>query len=134
VLLVVSQYFTQRLTTPPNNDPSQETSRNILKFLPLMIGWFSLNVPSGLTLYWFINNVLSTAQQLYLKSSVKPPEVATATAGAGSTTTVDAQVIRPKEERVKKVSGGWPGCGGGTRLRRVRDAAVQGAASRCRDA
>ena len=27
-------------------------------------GWFSLNVPSGLTIYWFINNILSTAQQV----------------------------------------------------------------------
>eukprot|EP00983_Pelagomonas_calceolata_P052118 1142695-Pelagomonas_calceolata.AAC.4 len=27
-------------------------------------GWFSLNVPAGLTLYWFINNILSTAQQV----------------------------------------------------------------------
>lgn len=36
-----------------------------------MIGWFSLNVPSGLTLYWFVNNILSTAQQLYLKKTTK---------------------------------------------------------------
>ena len=28
-------------------------------------GWFSLNVPSGLTIYWFINNILSTAQQVH---------------------------------------------------------------------
>ncbi len=34
-------------------------------------GWFSLNVPSGLTLYWFVNNMLSTGQQLYLKATVK---------------------------------------------------------------
>jgi hypothetical protein len=26
-------------------------------------GWFSLNVPSGLTLYWFVNNIISTGQQ-----------------------------------------------------------------------
>lgn len=26
-------------------------------------GYFSLNVPSGLTLYWFTNNILTTAQQ-----------------------------------------------------------------------
>lgn len=35
-----------------------------------MLGYFSLNVPSGLTLYWFTNNVLSTAQQAYLRGSV----------------------------------------------------------------
>eukprot|EP00951_Prasinocladus_malaysianus_P035901 scaffold373651_cov21-Prasinocladus_malaysianus.AAC.1 len=27
-------------------------------------GWFSLNVPSGLTLYWITNNVLTTAQSV----------------------------------------------------------------------
>ena len=30
----------------------------------LCAGWFSLNVPSGLTLYWFTNNLLSTGQQV----------------------------------------------------------------------
>lgn len=29
-----------------------------------MIGYFSLNVPSGLTLYWFANNLITTAQQV----------------------------------------------------------------------
>lgn len=104
VLLIVSQYVSQKIISPPSNDPSQQSTQWILKFLPLMIGgswdlplslfltacvlhingtsklfresscnneravwgagWFSLNVPSGLTIYWFINNVLSTAQQV----------------------------------------------------------------------
>lgn len=29
-------------------------------------GYFSLNVPSGLTLYWFTNNLLTTGQQVKL--------------------------------------------------------------------
>ena len=39
----------------------------ILKFLPLMIGWFSLNLPSGLGLYYFANTVLTTGQQIWLR-------------------------------------------------------------------
>ncbi|CAL5224774.1 g7514 [Coccomyxa viridis] len=81
VLLVVSQYVSQKVISPPSTDPSQQSTQWILKFLPLMIGWFSLNVPSGLTIYWFINNILSTAQQLWLKQNTAPPEIATATAG-----------------------------------------------------
>lgn len=42
--------------------------------LVYMVGWFSLNVPSGLTLYWITNNILSTGQQVYLKRSTKAPE------------------------------------------------------------
>jgi len=32
-----------------------------------MIGYFSLSVPSGLSIYWLTNNFLSTAQQLWLR-------------------------------------------------------------------
>ncbi|KAE9616619.1 putative membrane insertase OXA1/ALB3/YidC, membrane insertase YidC/Oxa1 [Lupinus albus] len=68
VLLVVSQYVSMEIMKPPQtNDPNQKNSLLILKFLPLMIGYFSLSVPSGLTIYWFINNVLSTAQQVWLR-------------------------------------------------------------------
>jgi hypothetical protein len=34
-------------------------------------GWFSLNVPAGLTIYWLTNNILTTAQQVYLKKTTK---------------------------------------------------------------
>lgn len=37
------------------------------RVLPLMIGWFALNVPSGLSLYYFANTVFTAAQQIYLK-------------------------------------------------------------------
>ncbi|XP_043687091.1 inner membrane protein PPF-1, chloroplastic-like isoform X3 [Telopea speciosissima] len=50
------------------DDPSQKNTLLILKFLPLMIGYFSLSVPSGLSIYWFTNNVLSTAQQVWLRN------------------------------------------------------------------
>lgn len=104
ILLVLSQYASMKIISPPTNkdDPAAQQSQAILKFLPLMIGWFSLNVPSGLTLYWFVNNILSTGQQLYLKSTSQvniPPSVldkATETVGT---------VVKPKEERVKKVAG-----------------------------
>jgi len=86
VLLVASQALTQQLMAPPpphegGADGGAASSQAILKFLPLMIGWFSLNVPAGLTLYWFTNNLLSTAQQAYLKKTLTP---AGAGAGGGS--------------------------------------------------
>uniref|UniRef100_A0A5B6YMT0 Membrane insertase YidC/Oxa/ALB C-terminal domain-containing protein n=1 Tax=Davidia involucrata TaxID=16924 RepID=A0A5B6YMT0_DAVIN len=68
VLLVVSQYVSMELMKPPQtNDPAQKNTLLIFKFLPLMIGYFSLSVPSGLSIYWFTNNVLSTAQQVWLR-------------------------------------------------------------------
>ncbi|KAG9158642.1 hypothetical protein Leryth_021991 [Lithospermum erythrorhizon] len=68
VLLVASQYVSMEIMKPPQtDDPSQKNTLLVLKFLPLMIGYFSLSVPSGLSIYWFTNNVLSTAQQVWLR-------------------------------------------------------------------
>jgi YidC/Oxa1 family membrane protein insertase len=44
VLLVASQYVSMAILSPKNDDPAQASSQAILKVLPLMIGWFSLNV------------------------------------------------------------------------------------------
>ncbi|KAG6598425.1 ALBINO3-like protein 1, chloroplastic, partial [Cucurbita argyrosperma subsp. sororia] len=68
VLLVVSQYISvQIMQSSQNNDPNMKSSQAISKFLPLMIGYFALSVPSGLSLYWLTNNILSTAQQAWLQ-------------------------------------------------------------------
>lgn len=75
VLLVVSQYVSMQIMQPPQaNDPTQKNTQAILKFLPLMIGYFSLSVPSGLGLYWLTNNILSTTQQIWFRKlgSAKP--------------------------------------------------------------
>lgn len=69
VALVISQFASQQIMQPQqqSTDPSQQQTQAILKFLPLMIGWFSLNVPSGLTLYWIVNNVITTGQTVFLR-------------------------------------------------------------------
>ncbi|KAK4779635.1 hypothetical protein SAY87_015741 [Trapa incisa] len=70
LLLVVSQYVSVQImqsTQPQSNDPNMKNSQAITKLLPLMIGYFALYVPSGLSLYWFPNNILSTAQQMWLQ-------------------------------------------------------------------
>ncbi|KAI5603359.1 hypothetical protein BDE02_01G214000 [Populus trichocarpa] len=68
VLLIASQYVSMEIMKPPQtDDPTQKNTLLVFKFLPIMIGYFSLSVPSGLSIYWFTNNVLSTAQQVWLR-------------------------------------------------------------------
>lgn len=69
VLLVVSQYISIQIMQPSqqSDDPNVKNSQAITKFLPLMLGYFSLSVPSGLSLYWLTNNILSTGQQVWLQ-------------------------------------------------------------------
>ena len=39
----------------------------VLKFLPWMLGWFAINAPSGLGLYWVFNNILTTTTTVLVK-------------------------------------------------------------------
>jgi YidC/Oxa1 family membrane protein insertase len=73
VLLVVSQIYMQQLMTPPTSDPQQAQMQSIMKFMPLMFGYFALIVPSGLTLYWFTSNILGVAQHYFTKSQLDRP-------------------------------------------------------------
>jgi YidC/Oxa1 family membrane protein insertase len=57
----------------------EQFSEGLVKNLPFVIAFFSLNVPSGLSLYWVVNNILTTGITLAVKSNIKdeamPPEV-----------------------------------------------------------
>ncbi len=60
-LLMGATMFLQQRITPTNfTDPLQE---KIFKYLPVVFTFFFLAFPAGLTLYWFVNNLLSIAQQ-----------------------------------------------------------------------
>ncbi|MBN1217985.1 MAG: membrane protein insertase YidC [Anaerolineae bacterium] len=81
VLLVVSQLYMQQMMTPPSTDPQQQSIQSVMKFMPFMFGYFALVVPSGLTLYWFVSNLLAIAQQYFTKTQL---QTAPATAGAST--------------------------------------------------
>ena len=86
-----------------STDPSQQQSQAILKFLPFMIGYFSLNVPAGLTLYWFFNNIITTTQTVYLRKTTKPLVNVGGNGTAGNGGAASSQPVRvdyvPKRER-----------------------------------
>ena len=47
-------------------------SRTMQFTMPLMIGWFSLTFPSGLSIYWIVSNVIGTLQYALLgRASLK---------------------------------------------------------------
>ncbi|KAJ1282584.1 hypothetical protein BS78_03G063700 [Paspalum vaginatum] len=105
VLLVISQYVSMEIMKPPqSDDPSQKNTLLVLKFLPFMIGWFSLSVPSGLSIYWFTNNVLSTAQQVWLrKLGGAKPVVSEGGSGIITAGRAKRSNAQPAGERFKKL-------------------------------
>jgi YidC/Oxa1 family membrane protein insertase len=56
----------QQWMTPPAGDPAQQ---RVMMLMPLLFTFVFVNFPSGLVLYWLVNNVLTIAQQYYISRS-----------------------------------------------------------------
>jgi YidC/Oxa1 family membrane protein insertase len=74
VLLVAAQYASSAIISPaaPPKDGDDEGAgaqftKALVGGLPLLVGWFALNVPSGIALYYFANTVLTSAVQIWLR-------------------------------------------------------------------
>lgn len=67
ILMGISMFVTQMLQPEPP-DPVQA---KVFKFMPIMFTFFFLWFPSGLVLYWFINNLLSIMQQWYVTRQIE---------------------------------------------------------------
>jgi YidC/Oxa1 family membrane protein insertase len=62
VLMGVSMYVQQKMS-PTGGDPKME---KMMMMMPVVFTVFFVNFPSGLVLYWLVNNVLSVGQQYYI--------------------------------------------------------------------
>jgi len=58
----------QQKMTPTAMDPLQQ---KIMMFLPVIFTFLFLTFPSGLVLYWLVNNVLSIIQQFYVNKKLQ---------------------------------------------------------------
>jgi YidC/Oxa1 family membrane protein insertase len=61
-LLMGASMFIQQKMTPMTGDPRQA---KLMLLMPVVFTFMFVNFPSGLTLYWFVNNVLSIGQQYW---------------------------------------------------------------------
>ena len=59
-LLMGASMFIQQKMTPTPGDPTQA---KIMLLLPIIFTVMFINFPSGLVLYWLVNNILSIGQQ-----------------------------------------------------------------------
>ncbi|MFQ5932538.1 MAG: YidC/Oxa1 family membrane protein insertase [Nitrospiraceae bacterium] len=75
VLMVGSQFIQQRQMTPPSagQDRQARQMQNIMKFLPILFGYFAFIMPAGLVLYWVTSNLFRIGQgQIIIKMEGKP--------------------------------------------------------------
>jgi YidC/Oxa1 family membrane protein insertase len=62
-IIMGATMFIQQKMSPTAGDPAQA---KMFLLMPVMFTFLFLNFPSGLVLYWLVNNVLSIAHQYYL--------------------------------------------------------------------
>jgi YidC/Oxa1 family membrane protein insertase len=84
IFLTISQVISMNIMQPKTDDPQQQQANVILKVLPFMVGWFALNVPAALGIYWVVNNIVTTATTMYIRSTMPAPDVAAAGGGAAA--------------------------------------------------
>ena len=63
-IIMGATMFIQQKMTPTNMDPNQA---KIMLMMPVVFTFLFLNFPSGLVLYWMVNNLLTILQQYLIK-------------------------------------------------------------------
>ncbi len=63
ILMGATMFLQQKITPNTMTDPVQQ---KMFQFLPVVFTFFFLWFPAGLTLYWFINNLVTVTQQYYV--------------------------------------------------------------------
>lgn len=84
ILLMGASMFVQQWTSPqPSADPTQ---KKIMMMMPIIftIMFVIFPFPSGLVLYWLVNNIISIVQQVYLRSHRKASPLAATLVGSAA--------------------------------------------------
>jgi len=79
ILISTGLMVLQMKLTPQAGDPLQ---RKLMMFMPLIMLIFFYNFPSGLALYWTVNNILSILQMKYSQYAAKKEEEREASSAA----------------------------------------------------
>lgn len=88
-LLMVSQYVMQKMTTattPTGGEGAAGMMGQMTTIMTLMFGFFTLQVPAGLTLYWVTSNLLQMGQTVAVNNMQGNSGTLLAAGSGGSTT------------------------------------------------
>jgi YidC/Oxa1 family membrane protein insertase len=65
LLTVATQVIVQKMSTTSSSDPQQSAMNQAMMLMPFMFGFFAVQVPAGLVLYWVTSNLLQLVQQYF---------------------------------------------------------------------
>lgn len=108
ILTVATMWVQQKMMAVPSTDPQQQAaSQSMELMMPLMFGWITINLASGLGLYFVATNVVGIIQQYFtsgwgslssvFKRTAKPASAKSRASGART-----ARRKGKSDERTKK--------------------------------
>jgi YidC/Oxa1 family membrane protein insertase len=59
----ITMFLQQRMAMSKVTDPMAQQQQKFMMFMPFMFTFFCLQMPAGMVLYWFVNNLLGIGQQ-----------------------------------------------------------------------
>jgi YidC/Oxa1 family membrane protein insertase len=65
ILMGAAFFVQQKMTTVSTQQ------KGMMYFMPILMTWLFMRFPAGLTLYWFVNNLLTIGQQEYIKIKLR---------------------------------------------------------------
>jgi YidC/Oxa1 family membrane protein insertase len=98
IIVFGSMFIQQKLLTPtppkgqtPQDNPAAGMSQSMMYTMPLMFGFFSLQFPSGLSIYFILANIIGIAQGLYMKRITDREKAERAARGETRPTIIEAE-------------------------------------------
>ncbi len=109
VLVAGSMWVQQKLTmtqaSMAGNQSQQQTNQMMLWMMPLMFGYFTINVPTGLAIYWLLSNLAGILMNYYVFGwkGTSPVDIFLRPAGGGSGSTGGRGAPAPAAQPARQV-------------------------------
>ncbi|MCA9961161.1 MAG: YidC/Oxa1 family membrane protein insertase [Chloroflexota bacterium] len=79
ILVFATMFLQQKLLTPPTpkdksaqDNPAAQMTQSMQYTMPIMFGFFSLQFPAGLSIYFVLSNLIGIAQGYYMRQTMPP--------------------------------------------------------------
>jgi len=117
-----SMYIQQKMTSPggatgKGGGSSEQTQKMMTIMMPLMIGFMSFSLPSGLTLYWFTSTLLGIGQQYLINKKMPAIDEMSKEVISGKVKPTEKKPEKPAAPKEESWIPGYEGADGGNPFR-----------------
>jgi YidC/Oxa1 family membrane protein insertase len=101
IVVFGSMFIQQKLLAPApsaqnqQDNPAAAMTQSMQYTMPLMFGFFSLQFPSGLSIYFILANIIGIVQGFYMRRITDREKAERAANGAPASVVIDAQESKP---------------------------------------